>query len=187
MKKQPVRNQRRGGFTLLEVLLVVGILALLAAIVAPRMLGTQKRAQVDVTKSQIAMLDDTLQLYVQQNGSFPVTEQGLEALVREPEVEPLPRSWAGPYLEEGTLIDPWNNPYQYAYPGEHNEDRPDIWSFGPDGEDATEDDIGNWRSTDEYREDEDLGGDRTEGDSSDRSDRGSRRTGGTRGGSDRTE
>jgi len=126
------------------VLLVVGILALLAAIVAPRLIGTQRRAYIDTAKSQIAMLDDVLELYYQQNGCYPTTEQGLQALMVKPEDPPIPRNWAGPYLEEGELVDPWGSPYQYAYPGEHNTDKPDIWSLGPDGEDGTEDDIGNW-------------------------------------------
>ena len=167
MKKPAMKSMRRGGFTLLEVLLVVGILALLAAIVAPNLIGTQKRAQVDMARNEIAILEDILALYFQQNGVYPSSEQGLDALVTEPEEKPIPRSWAGPYLDDAKkLDDPWNSRYEYAYPGEFNEqDKPDIWSLGPDGEEDTEDDIGNWSTDeevdDEYEDfDEDLDSDR---------------------------
>jgi general secretion pathway protein G len=146
MRKHAPKRKRRSGFTLLEVLLVVGILALLAAVVAPNLIGTQKRAQVDMARNQISILEDVLALYYQQNGVYPSTEQGVDALITEPEEKPTPRAWSGPYLDGKQLNDPWNSPYQYAYPGEFNkESKPDLWSFGPDGEEETDDDIGNWQ------------------------------------------
>ena len=145
------RSGSRGGFTLLELLLVVGILVMLVAFALPSFMGTQQQAQKDAVTSQIGMFEDTLRLYQSQNNVFPTTEQGLMALIEEPEDDPVPRRWAGPYIEDDEIpLDPWGNEYQYAFPGEHNENRkPDIWSFGPDGEDGTEDDIGNWKSEEE--------------------------------------
>lgn len=144
------RTQRdRRGFTLLELLLVVGILVMLAAFALPSFMGTQKQAQVDAATSQIRIFEDALKLYQSQNGMFPTTEQGLNALVEKPEDEPVPTKWAGPYFEDANVTDPWGSEYQYANPGEHNGDKkPDIWSLGPDREDGTDDDIGNWKSED---------------------------------------
>ncbi len=177
MKKPAMKNMRRGGFTLLEVLLVVGILALLAAIVAPNLIGTQRRAQIDMARNEIAIIEDILALYFQQNGVYPSSEQGLDALVREPEEKPIPRSWAGPYLDDARkLDDPWNSPYEYAYPGEFNDqNKPDIWSLGPDGEEGTEDDIGNWSTDEELGDEYDDFDDFDEDLDSDRGDRGSDR------------
>jgi len=177
MKKPAMKNMRRGGFTLLEVLLVVGILALLAAIVAPNLIGTQRRAQIDMARNEIAIIEDILALYFQQNGVYPSSEQGLDALVREPEEKPIPRSWAGPYLDDARkLDDPWNSPYEYAYPGEFNDqNKPDIWSLGPDGEEDTEDDIGNWSTDEELGDEYDDFDDFDEDLDSDRGDRGSDR------------
>lgn len=141
----------RAGFTLLELLLVVGILVMLAAFALPSFMGTQKQAQVDLARSQINTFEKTLSLYQSQNNMFPTTDQGLLALIEEPEDDPVPTSWAGPYLDaDEVMTDPWGSEYQYAFPGEHNGDRkPDIWSMGPDREDGTDDDIGNWKQEDE--------------------------------------
>lgn len=146
MRSTSTAQTGRAAFTLLEVLLVVAILALLAAVVAPRLIGTQKQAQIDTTRSQISMLDDVLDLYCQQNGAYPSTDQGLNALMEEPTEDPIPKAWAGPYLKDRELVDPWGNPYQYAFPGDRNRDKPDIWSLGPDSEDGSDDDLGNWRN-----------------------------------------
>lgn len=144
------RSKARKGFTLLELLLVVGILVMLAAFALPSFMGTQKQAQIDTTTTQIGAFEDALRLYQSQNNTYPSTEQGLKALAEKPEEDPIPKRWAGPYMTETEINDPWGNPYQYAFPGEHNEKKkPDIWSFGPDGEEGTDDDIGNWKSDDE--------------------------------------
>lgn len=144
------RRKVRRGFTLLELLLVVGILVMLAAFALPSFMGTQKQAQQDAVVAQIGAFEDALRLYQSQNHVFPSTEQGLGALVKKPEEEPIPKKWAGPYLTDSNILDPWGHEYQYAYPGEHNEDKkPDIWSVGPDGEDGSDDDIGNWKSESE--------------------------------------
>lgn len=139
-------RRARAGFTLLELLLVVGILVMLAAFALPTFMGTQKQAQADAAASQIDLFEKQLLLYQSQNNVFPTTEQGLRALLEKPEDEPVPAKWAGPYLSDENLADPWGSEYQFAFPGEHNGDKkPDIWSFGPDREDGTDDDIGNWK------------------------------------------
>ena len=71
----------------------------------------------------------------------PATDEGLEALSQAPGDS---EKWQGPYLEQDSLQDPWGRPYQYQFPGQYSEDKPDIWSLGPDGEDGSEDDVGNW-------------------------------------------
>lgn len=148
-----IRDRRfptRKGFTLLELLLVVGILVMLAAFALPSFLGTQRQAQKDAVVAQIAMFENALKLYQSQNNVYPSTEQGIKALIEKPEDEPVPKKWAGPYIEGDKIVDPWGRPYEYAFPGEHNGKRkPDIWSKGESEEDDS-DDIGNWSSdTDE--------------------------------------
>jgi general secretion pathway protein G len=139
------RQPNRKGFTLLELLLVVGILVMLAAFALPSFLGTQEQAQKDAAIFQIDTFDKALKLYRTHNSMFPTTDQGLTALREKPRDEPIPKRWVE-YLDEDLPLDPWGNDYQYAYPGEHNKKRPDIWSTGPDGEEGTDDDIGNWKS-----------------------------------------
>lgn len=140
------KNRNRRGFTLLELLIVVGILVMLAAFALPSLLGTQKQAQQDAATAQIAEFENVLRTYQVQNGALPTTEQSLRALLEKPESKPVPKRWAGPYLTSDNTNDPWGNPYQYAYPGEHNgAKKPDIWSLGPDAEDGTDDDVVNWK------------------------------------------
>ena len=153
-------RSRRPGFTLMELLLVVGILVMLAAFALPSFMGTQLQAQKDAASAQISTYESTLRLYRSQTNNYPSTDQGLLALLEKPEEDPIPKRWAGPYMEE-LADDPWGGQYQYAYPGEFNEERnkPDIWSFGPDGEDGTEDDIGNWKPEEGDDEFDDSSGD----------------------------
>ncbi|MFQ5490836.1 MAG: type II secretion system major pseudopilin GspG [Phycisphaerae bacterium] len=147
------RNQRtrRSAFTLLEILLVVGILALLAALVAPNLMKMGDQAKNDIAKSQVGRngnIGRSLQKYRMDVGVYPETDEGLEALFTIPSsVDEESGKWKGPYLE-GTpeeLKDPWTGEFQYRSPGEFNEDSYDLWSNGPDGKDGTDDDIKNWR------------------------------------------
>jgi general secretion pathway protein G len=131
-------------------LLVMAILVILLGLVAPRFIGTQKKANESAAKIQIEMFGDPLKSYALDMNNFPTTEQGLMGLIEAPGDLENPTKWKGPYLESEEIPkDPWGHDYQYAYPPTHNKrDFPDIWSVGPDGEDGTEDDIGNWKSED---------------------------------------
>jgi general secretion pathway protein G len=156
---------RRGvrGFTLMEMLVVLGILAMLLALVVPRILGTQKKADISAAQSQIKLLRSCLQHYMLDMKEFPTTDQGLKALIEKPAdlSDDKSKRWDGPYIEgEDLPKDPWGHEYQYEYPSTHSSgdsaqssgdttkassDYPDIWSFGPDGEDGTDDDIVSWK------------------------------------------
>ena len=136
----------RGGFTLLEVLLVLAILGVLAAAVLPQLLGRQKQASIDTTKLSLSGLEQALKMYaLDHDGEYPATNQGLEALIVAPGNDP---KWKRPYLENTRELpkDAWGNPFQYEYPGQHNAsaDKPDIWSWGPDKTPNTDDDVTNW-------------------------------------------
>lgn len=135
----------RAAFTLMELLLVMAILVILLGLVAPRFMNTQKKANVNAAKSQIGLFKSPLEMYALDMNSYPTTEQGLEALVEEPSDLENPEQWQGPYLDSSIPTDPWSHDYQYEYPpSRKTTDFPDIWSLGPDGEDGSEDDIGNW-------------------------------------------
>lgn len=136
------RRNRRSGFTLLEVLLVVAILVALAAFAVPSLLGTQEGNQRDMAKLNVSKLDSEVFKYKLDTGVFPTTEQGLMALKQPP--NPAPQNWRGPYDKNPAAQDPWGSPYSYQYPGTRNPNAPDIWSNGPDRQSGTADDIGNW-------------------------------------------
>jgi len=136
MSKRTVPSllRTRGGFTLIEILVVVTVLAVLAALVGPsvfRHLGTAKDA---AARSQMEMLGAALDAYRLDNGRYPTTAQGLESLRTAPTAEPLPRNWQGPYLRKAVPLDPWGNPYSYTSPGEHNPEGYDLLTYGADGE-----------------------------------------------------
>ena len=106
--------------------------------------GTRKRANVNAASVQIAVFENQLALYELTVKSYPSTDQGLEALRTAPADLAEPDSWEGPYLKGFVPLDPWGNPYQYQQPGRYKTDSYDLWSFGPDGTDGTDDDVGNW-------------------------------------------
>ncbi len=144
------RRRTRGGFTLVEIMIVLAILVLLLAMVGPRLLKTQEKADQKITVTQINNMEQALDLYKVDNRSYPSTEEGLKALLERPADEARGRNWAGPYLSEDALpVDPWGNAYRYEYPPTQgkNKDTPNIWSPGPDGKDSTEDDIANWTTS----------------------------------------
>lgn len=150
----PRRARRARGFTLMEMLLVLAILVLLMALVGPRILGTQRKSDVGAAKTQMGMLKAALEHYALDMKTFPSTEQGLQSLIEAPDEAENKGKWDGPYLDaEAVPADPWSHPYQYQYPPSHGKrDFPDLWSFGPDGSDGTEDDIANWASADDGKE-----------------------------------
>ena len=143
MKTNRIRPQ---GFTLIEVMVVLLIIGIMASMVAPQILGNQEEAQLKKAAVDIQQLESALEMYKLSNNMFPTTEQGLEALVTEPTIDPVPRN----YRDEGYIRrlpeDPWGNPYQLLSPGEMG--TIDVFSNGPDREPGTEDDIGNWNLND---------------------------------------
>ncbi|MCP4194622.1 MAG: type II secretion system major pseudopilin GspG [Planctomycetaceae bacterium] len=140
------RRRNRTGFTLVEIMIVLAILVLLVAMVGPRLLKTQEKADNKITQTQIDGLGQALDFYKVDNRTFPTTEEGLAALISKPADENRSRNWAGPYLEDSSVpVDPWGNAYRYEYPGTRSGDtEPNIWSLGPDAKDNTADDIVSW-------------------------------------------
>ena len=138
------RRLRQGGFTLIEIMVVVIIIGLLVAIVAPNVIGRIDDAQIVRAQADIDAIGNALKFYRVDNFAYPTTEQGLEALVTKPN-DPTVRNWKpGGYLESMPR-DPWGNPYQYLNPGNHGE--VDIYSLGRDGQpggEGLDTDIGNW-------------------------------------------
>lgn len=124
----------RGGFTLIEILVVVAVLAILAALVAPNVFGHLGTAKDAAARAQMEMLGAGLDAYRLDNGRYPTSAQGLEALRTEPTLEPRPRNWRGPYLRRAVPLDPWDTPYVYTSPGEANPNGYDLLSLGADGQ-----------------------------------------------------
>jgi general secretion pathway protein G len=142
-----IRNT--AGFTLIEIMVVIIILGLLASIVLPRIVGETDRARYEQAKVQMRILEDALKRYKLDNGRFPTTEQGLEALVQKPTIGAVPRGWpAGGYLDKPEVpLDPWGNKYVYISPGQHGPDY-DLKSYGADGIEGGEEydqDVESWR------------------------------------------
>ena len=135
--------RRRRGFTLIELLLVLAILVIIGALVVPNFFSTQRDAERQAVRAQIGLLENALQLYRLHMGDYPSGDEGLEGLYQSPD-DDLATRWKGPYLEESALVDPWGRPYEFQYPPQNHQQKPDIWSLGPDGEDGTEDDVTNW-------------------------------------------
>jgi len=138
-------TSRQRGFTLLEVMVVVVILGILAALIVPKIISRPDDARVVAARQDIASVMQALKLYRLDNQRYPSTEQGLQALVVRPTTAPIPPDWkAGGYLDR-LPKDPWGSPYQYLNPGLHGE--VDIVSFGSDGEpggEGNDADIGSW-------------------------------------------
>lgn len=126
-------GMRSAGFTLIELMVVIVILAILAAIIAPKIIGRADDARVTEGKVQIRNLETALKMYHLDNGQYPYTEQGLEALVEKPVVGKIPMNWReGGYLEKRKVpLDPWRHKYVYISPGLHGDY--DIISYGADG------------------------------------------------------
>jgi len=134
---------RQAGFTLIEIMVVVVILGILAAIVAPNVISRIDDASINRAKQDIRGIESALKLYYMDNSRYPSTDQGLEALVQQPN-DPTLRNWRGPYLDK-LPRDPWNNTYRYLYPGRHGEF--DVFTHGADGQPGGEGinaEIGNW-------------------------------------------
>ena len=138
-------KQRQGGFTLIEIMVVVVILGILAALVVPQVMSRPDQAKVTVAQTDITAIGAALDMYKLDNGAYPSTQQGLDALVKKPAGNPPAKNWnADGYLKK-LPVDPWGNPYQYLSPG--TKGKIDLYSLGADNKEGGEDndsDIGNW-------------------------------------------
>lgn len=136
-------HQRSLGFSLIEVMVVVVILGILAALVVPKIISRPEEARVVKAKQDVLAIQSALDLYKLDNGFYPTTDQGLQALVTKPSTSPVPSDWKS-YLKS-LPNDPWGNPYLYLNPGQHGEI--DVYTEGPnhDNDDASE--IGNWNAS----------------------------------------
>ncbi|MEI6075416.1 MAG: type II secretion system major pseudopilin GspG [Verrucomicrobiota bacterium] len=131
------RRVFRRAFTLVEMLLVVTIIGILAALVIPKIVGRSEQARVTAAQADLSSIKTTLDAFEVDNGYYP---KSIQDLVLAPNTA---KNWHGPYLEK-IPQDPWGNNYVYYFPGKHNTGSYDLLSIGPDGKEGTDDDVGNW-------------------------------------------
>ncbi|HKB58697.1 MAG TPA: type II secretion system major pseudopilin GspG [Gallionellaceae bacterium] len=145
MPNQLLLDRRRGGgFTLIEILVVVTIIGILAVLIVPKVMNRPDEARVVAARHGISAIMLALRMYKMDNMRYPTTEQGLQALVTKPTIPPIPPNWKG-YLDN-LPMDPWGHPYQYLQPGLHGD--VDVFSYGADGVPGGEEndaDIGSWQ------------------------------------------
>ena len=143
VRQRPVRS----GFTLIEILVVIVVIAILATLVAPNIFQHVGAAKGATAKSQIEMLGAALDAYRLDNGRYPTTEQGLASLWEKPQIDP-PANWRGPYLRKPVPPDPWGRPYNYMAPGQVNPQGYDLLTLGADGKpggDGEDADLTSWK------------------------------------------
>lgn len=154
MKQLKLSARAARGFTLIEILVVLVIIGLLIGIVAPNVIGEADKARVKTVFADFNRLESALKMYKLDNYNYPSSEQGLQALVEKPTLEPLPRAWKKDGYLDRMPKDPWGNDYQYLSPGEHGAF--DLYSLGADGVpggDGSNADFGNWQSIDDVETD----------------------------------
>jgi len=143
MNQALIARRHSRGFTLLELMVVIVIIGVLAALIAPNIISRVGQAKVTAAKADLSNIMNALKMYKLDNGRYPSQDQGLQALVSKPTTGSVPGNWKG-YLDK-LKDDPWQHPYQYANPGTHGE--LDVFSFGADGQPGGEGDdadIGSW-------------------------------------------
>lgn len=136
---QSMHYRSVSGFTLIEVMVVVVILGILAALIVPKIMSRPEQARIVKVKQDIMAIQSALDLYKLDNGIYPTTDQGLQALVTEPTTPPTPREWKSDGYLQDLPIDPWGQGYQYL----NDNEKLRIFSYGPKGKDANSE-IGNW-------------------------------------------
>lgn len=143
------RLRRARGFTLIEIMVVVVIIAVLAALIVPNVIGRAEDARVTKAQADIRALESALAMYRLDNGHYPSTDQGLEALVKKPSGDPPANNWKTGGYVAALPDDPWGHPYQYLCPGQHGPF--DLWSNGPDGVQGAKDNITSWSTKDKQQ------------------------------------
>jgi general secretion pathway protein G len=138
--RNPLFRTARAAFTLIELLLVLVILGVLAAVVVPKLAGRGEQARQAAARTDITNLEGALDQFETDAGRYPTADEGLQALVNPPSNV---KAWNGPYVK-AVPNDPWGHAYNYRYPGVHNTRGLDLSSIGPDGQEGTQDDIDNW-------------------------------------------
>ena len=133
----------KGGFTIIELMLVMVILTVLAAVVVPKFTKRSEQARITAANTDISNLEVALDAFEVDMGRYPTSTEGMKALIEQPSGAQT-SSWKGPYIKRGIPNDPWGNPYVYIIPGKHNTSGYDLYSYGPDGKDGGSDDIDNW-------------------------------------------
>lgn len=144
MNQALIARRQSRGFTLLELMVVIVIIGVLAALIAPQVLSRVGQAKITAAQTDINTLMNALKIYKLDNGRYPSSDQGLQALVAKPTTGSIPGNWKS-YLDK-LPEDPWHHPYQYANPGVHGEI--DVFSFGADGQaggEGDDADIGSWQ------------------------------------------
>ena len=148
MKNRNKLRQNEQGFTLLEILAVLTLLAFILTMVAPNIVKNMQKGQSDAARAQVNALKTVLNTYYMDNSIYPSTEQGLKALIEKPAIPPIPENWNGPYLEDNKIPkDPWGRELHYTSPGVHNREKYDAYTLGRDnveGGTGPDADIGNW-------------------------------------------
>jgi general secretion pathway protein G len=145
MKHPSAIHSAQKGFTLIEIMVVVIIIGVLVALIAPNMIGQTDKARVTAAAADIHSISSALQMYKLDNFVYPTTDQGLQALVTKPGGSPEPKNWNKDGYLPKKPVDPWGNDYIYISPGAHGPF--DLSSHGPDGKEGGDDDIVNWDTT----------------------------------------